>query len=153
MKGLSVQRKHMRVRMSMCGKSIDTGLQWINKHISAKLGKDFVWTTLHINHNSVAKEHRDIDNEGTSAILLLGDFTGGAFVAEDCSMRTNVVNALHVFDGCQLHSSLAFQGERYSIKAYCHKGAERNFAQPAGTFEVLGLQLACWDSRHFSPRS
>ena len=38
------------------------------------------WTSIQINRNSVASPHEDKGNTGLSMIVLIGSFTGGAFL-------------------------------------------------------------------------
>lgn len=67
-----------------------------------------------INKNTVAEPHTDRNNNGTSCIIGLGDYTGGELVYGE--QKVNIHENPIEFDGSKItHYSLPFQGTRYSI--------------------------------------
>ena len=78
---------------------------------------NFCWTSLQVNHNTVASWHQDLSNLGKSAIVIGGDFEGGAFEVWNCPLgETN--GMMTFFQGQQWHRSHAFMGHRVSICVY-----------------------------------
>ena len=93
----------------------------INSCVASRISDPtFTWSSIQINKNTVSRKHCDKNNIGRSAVVLLGDFVDGAFVAEDCNVKTNETNRFIMFDGSKDHESLAYSGERYSIVVFCH---------------------------------
>lgn len=70
-----------------------------------------------VNKNLVCHRHRDTGNYGTSWILFLGDFSGGALVFED-GRRIEESGVWHEFDGQLEHWNEPIAGEKYSVVLY-----------------------------------
>ena len=67
-----------------------------------------------INKNTIAEPHTDRNNSGVSCIIGLGDYKYGELVYGN--EIVNIHNNPIEFDGSKIvHSSLAFEGTRYSI--------------------------------------
>ena len=58
--------------------------------------------------------HTDKSNDGPSAIIALGEFTGGELWTADRGVLP-CSNELRLFNGNQPHCTLPFKGERYSL--------------------------------------
>ena len=101
-------------------------VKFINKSLRRKFKKTkgFRWSSLQINKNTVSAPHRDSNNDGLSAIILLGDFTGGSFGVDGSDLKLSEPRKGMMIDGSKTHQSQPFQGTRYSIVAFYHKGAE-----------------------------
>ena len=106
----------------------------INATLLAAYGhKQFCWSSLQINKNTVSTPHRDAANVGLSAITILGDFEGGELYIDDQfltdSKTARYANGVTMytgkdewftFNGHKTHSSNAARGTRYSIVAFMH---------------------------------
>lgn len=79
---------------------------------------EFPFTTITLNKNLLCKPHQDKNNKGLSAIIALGNFTGGYLGIED--RIYDIHNKLLLFDGHQTHYTIPFFGNRYSIVWYSH---------------------------------
>jgi len=51
-----------------------------------KKAVSFSWTSVQVNRGTIASEHRDSNNLGLSAFVLLGNFSGGEFVLRGRSL-------------------------------------------------------------------
>ena len=80
----------------------------------------FSWTSLLINVNTTAEWHVDSGCEGQSALVVVGEFSGGEFVQEG-GQPIVIKDAIILFDGRRKHRSLSFQGTRISVVAYSHR--------------------------------
>ena len=56
----------------------------VNALIGKSFGSDFKWSSIQVNHNTVAVPHTDANNLGKSVVMLLGKFEGGEFVCKKC---------------------------------------------------------------------
>ena len=74
----------------------------------------FSWTSLLINVNTTAEWHVDSGCEGQSALVMVGEFSGGEFM-QDGGLPTEIRDAIILFDGHRRHRSLSFQGTRISV--------------------------------------
>ena len=84
------------------------------------LPKDFIFTTLTINHNLRCLPHKDGANAGISCLTTLGDYKGGGLFIEGKLYPTK--NKILMFDGSKyLHETEKFEGNRYSIIYYKQK--------------------------------
>ena len=85
----------------------------------------FKWSSIQINKNTVAEKHKDSNNEGLSAIALLGDFTEGELTVHTVpQLIFNERNTFLFFDGHEFHESAKYGGtERYSFVIFYHKAA------------------------------
>ena len=80
---------------------------------------NFHWTSLQVNVCTISSEHEDENFLNDSLLLVFGDFLGGEFVHNDIVWPLKG-EALR-FDGSITHSSMPFEGTRYSIVAVTHK--------------------------------
>ena len=56
----------------------------INATLLAAYGhKQFCWSSVQVNKNTVSTPHKDVANVGPSAITILGEFTGGELYIDD----------------------------------------------------------------------
>ena len=95
-----------------------------NSALARALGDvPFVWGSLQVNIDSVSDEHCDSNNTGLSAIVLLGEFTGGRFAMSDQSdgLAADDRGTALIIDGCKPHYSEPFKGFRISVVAFMHK--------------------------------
>ena len=78
------------------------------------LDPDFKYTSITVNKNFQTSPHYDSSNIGMSMIISIGDYTGGELLVEGNII--DIHNKKFYFDGSkQLHSTMPFDGERYSI--------------------------------------
>lgn len=81
------------------------------------LPKDFIFTTITINHNLKCLPHKDNGNFGLSCITALGEFENGSLFVE--GKKYDIKNKVLMFDGSKcLHETENFIGERYTIIYY-----------------------------------
>ncbi len=52
----------------------------VNEQLMAFAPPGASWTSINVNRNSVASPHEDTGNTGLSMIVLVGSFSGGAFL-------------------------------------------------------------------------
>jgi len=100
---------------------------------------DFRWTSIQVNHNSVAQEHADENNEGPSLILSVGEYSGGRLVYK--GVPIDIRNAYYLFDGTQLHASEEYDGERFSIVLFTHSSFQDADAETRMALGNLGLRV------------
>ena len=98
--------------------------------MKARMPFDFACTSISVNKDYAGIIHRDAFNAGPSALLALGDFTGGEleYWPEDnrsvseprlrtefapfcCDAKKNSI----IFDGCRAHAVTPFEGNRFSL--------------------------------------
>ena len=79
----------------------------------------FSWTSLQVNVNTLADWHTDQYIIGVSAMLALGDFSGGEFVLSGHA-PLELKDHLVFFDGHPTHCSLPFEGQRLTVVAFTH---------------------------------
>ena len=88
-----------------------------------------------INKNVQAYPHRDAKNAGSSIIMFLGNFEGGALCLEDGRAFTEKL-VWHEYDGAKLtHWNTEFIGTRYSVIVHRKVGSYqmyKNAPQPGG---------------------
>ena len=108
---------------------------WIKKRIKSDtiFESDPLWDAIaaiapagaeysHItaNKNVTCHPHVDGNNSGTSHILFLGDFCGGALLFED-GTRITEAGRWHAFDGRVRHWNEPHTGDKYSIILYSRR--------------------------------
>lgn len=101
--------------------------------------KDWTYQSITLNHGVQAKKHIDIQNNGDSVIVGIGDYTGGSLNVYDISGVEFVAHDIHdkplMFNGAIYpHETQPFEGERYTMIFFKQKRA--------GTvegFELRGL--------------
>ena len=79
---------------------------------------DIPFTSICINHNTIAEPHQDKHNQGVSCIVGIGNYTGGELVVfyENGEKIVDIHNKPYTFDGSKyIHWSLPFEGNRYSL--------------------------------------
>lgn len=101
--------------------------------------KDFFWTSLQVNVNTVSKLHSDNNFVNDSIILVSGKFEGGAFVLDgvDFDLRGKALR----FDGSHSHMSRPFSGTRFSIVAFTHMAWDSAAAAEILSLQALGFIL------------
>ena len=113
-------------------------------HAIRNLGiQGLVWSSLQFNWNTVSDPHTDKNNVGLSAILILGDFTGGSLCVPSRSFRTppGKSGTVAIIDGRQLHHSEEYTGTRYSIVAFVHSSCDRLGEKDRAILKSLGFEL------------
>lgn len=76
-----------------------------------------------VNKNICCYPHRDVGNVGTSLILFLGKFEGGALCTEE-GTRFEETGVFHAFDGSRLHWNEPLTGgTKYSVVYYNRSSA------------------------------
>ena len=115
----------------------------INRAIKKLRLKGFHWSSLQFNRNTVSDPHIDKNNEGVSAVLILGDHTGGSLCVPSMSFKTppGQAGTVAIIDGRVLHHSEKFQGTRYSIVAFVHNSWKRLPEADLSRLRSLGFQL------------
>jgi len=113
--------------------------RWLTDRLPQDV-KGFKFTSMNVNCNYAAQQHRDAGNFGPSFIRAFGEFTGGQlnYWPEDVGAPTPLKDAgltnaskvqfdlskdLALFNGNCAHSVEQFQGDRYSIVWFalgCH---------------------------------
>ena len=79
--------------------------------------------TITVNKDVTCYPHKDQGNVGDSAILYLGDFSGGEMQAEDGTVLSDK-RVWHRFNGAEvLHWNLPHEGTKYTIIASNNKRA------------------------------
>lgn len=82
--------------------------------IQSYLPDGFEWDGIQVNQNYMTNPHKDEGNQGMSAIIGFGDYTGGELFIEDTSV--DIKNKIVLFDGSlYTHHTAAFTGNRYSL--------------------------------------
>ena len=84
----------------------------------------FEFTTITINRNFQCKPHVDKMNHGLSRIIGLGDYRGGQLrIHHPNGTYTDhdIKNQWLEFDGKQLHETLPFTGNRYTLIYFTHR--------------------------------
>jgi hypothetical protein len=78
---------------------------------------EFEATMVYVNKNVVCKPHIDSNNNGTSILVGLGDYTGGSTILHmNPDKAHDISQASLEFDGSSItHSSSDFEGTRYSL--------------------------------------
>ena len=76
------------------------------------LPEGFPFASIQLNY-AYSAMHTDKSNDGPSAIIALGEFTGGELWTADRGVLP-CRNELRLFNGNQPHCTLPFKGERYS---------------------------------------
>ena len=75
--------------------------------------------------------HCDRSNDGPSAIVALGDFSGGQLWTADRGVLP-CRREVRLFNGNQPHCTLPFKGERYSLIYFSSSGHDRMARAPRG---------------------
>ena len=89
----------------------------IFKWAAARMGAQLSWTSIQVNHGTVANWHVDKGNIGLSMMLVFGDFSGGDFEIGQSGQLPLRGQAI-LFDGQEQHRSLPFAGDRWSLVAF-----------------------------------
>ena len=76
------------------------------------------WTSLQLNKGR-SNWHVDSGNEGWSAIIALGNFTGGKLLQR--TRTIDVHNKIFLLDGSLEHATEEFDGERFSMVFFRHE--------------------------------
>ena len=98
------------------------------------------WTSLQINHNTVADWHKDEKNRGLSVILSVGSYSGGRFILEG-SPPLDIRNRAVLFDGSVRHCSEPFEGERWSIVAFTSSALDLCDQKQRSKLRSMGFRL------------
>ena len=103
----------------------------------------FVWSSLQFNKNTISDPHRDKNNVGLSAILLIGDYTGGSLCVPGRSFKTppGKSGIAAIIDGRELHQSEQFKGTRYSVVAFVHSSCDALTDRDRSRLLSLGFQI------------
>ena len=90
-----------------------------------KYFKDFCWTSIQINVNTVSSKHTDKNNVGLSIMFVLGLFSKGEFRSSDQDCPIVKAGEAVVFDGKYKHWSDPFlHSDRVSIVFFQHDSAK-----------------------------
>ncbi len=98
---------------------------------------DLLFSSVHINFDTVAKKHTDANALLTSAIASFGNYSGGNFVTEDDDLNPHsfdIRNSWLQICGQRRHWSEPFQGRRISVILFMHKALE---AAPLDLLKVI----------------
>ena len=114
----------------------------LNKWVKDHLQTDWYWSSIQINRNTVATPHEDSRNKGISLVILLGNFTGGAFICPEDGIHTNITGQAIWADGRRRHWSEKFEGTRYSLVVFEHSYADRLPVADKEKLHSLGFRLS-----------
>lgn len=84
------------------------------------LPRNWTYQSITLNHNVLAKKHIDGQNNGSSVIVGIGDYTGGSLNVYDkpgvVATSYDIQDKPLMFNGAIYpHETLPFEGERYTI--------------------------------------
>jgi len=83
------------------------------------------WTSVQVNRDAIASEHRDSNNVGLSVFGPMGSFSGCEFVLADSGEEFGSRNRVLLVSGKRPHKSRDFVGRRYSLVFCTHTEAAR----------------------------
>ncbi len=106
--------------------------------------KGATWTSLQVNQAS-SKWHCDVGNSGLSAILALGEYTGGAFEMED--RKVDIHNAIFILDGSKPHRCEHYEGTRASLVSFTHASCPKINPLDAAYLSMSGVPFASSNKR------
>lgn len=98
----------------------------------------FPFASIQLNFAYASAMHCDRSNDGPSAIIAIGDFTGGELWTADRGVLP-CRNECRLFNGNQPHCTLPFKGERYSLIYFSSSGHDRMAPQHVAQCEALGF--------------
>ncbi len=102
------------------------------------LPEGFPFASIQLNYAYASAMHTDKSNDGPSAIIALGEFTGGELWTADRGVLP-CRNELRLFNGNQPHCTLPFKGERYSLIYFSSSGHDRMAPKDVQQCEALGF--------------
>ena len=82
-------------------------------------GLHLCWSSIQVNWNTESDWHTNRQHIGASAILGLGNFSGGEFHLQGFD-PISIAGQLALFDGGTAHRSLSFTGDRLSLVFFRH---------------------------------
>ena len=131
-------------RIPECSFSESLLIRSANRALASALGQEeasFTWTSLQLNRSTTAAPHLDTGTIGTSAIVLLGEFEGGALSVEGMP-DLGTKGEVRLFDGGrQRHSSASFTGKRHSLAWHTRASFEDLPPAVAAYLESLDFRL------------
>jgi len=150
-----VSEKTGKAHVSRMAKKYPNVTKLLNKYFSQETeDDDFRWTSVTINSDFASKRHRDRSNQGPSAILALGHFTGGQLKVWKDDDRSGGVASLNAedaveidpreisyFDGRQAHETCEFKGRRVSMIWYTARNANTIHRTMKSELRKLGFRL------------
>ena len=113
---------------------------WAATWCQAEHLKDFTWSSVQVNLNTVSKKHTDSNNEGPSLITVAGDFEGGEFQMED-DKEVDLRGHVWRFDGRRVHGSKEFRGTRISLIWFCHTSWRQTTPEQRAVLKNKGFRL------------
>ena len=114
-----------------------------NRAFSAALDKagwSFSWSSLQINHNTIAQWHRDEKNLGDSVIFSVGNYSGGQFVLDKVG-SFDIRDKMLWFNGLTKHRSTDFEGDRWSVVAFTSPATRCCDLRQRDELRALGFRL------------
>ena len=102
------------------------------------LPEGFPFASIQLNYAYASAMRTDKSNDGPSAIIALGEFTGGELWTADRGVLP-CRNELRLFNGNQPHCTLPFKGERYSLIYFSSSGHDRMAPKDVQQCEALGF--------------
>eukprot|EP00930_Biecheleria_cincta_P072532 TRINITY_DN59912_c0_g1_i1.p1 TRINITY_DN59912_c0_g1~~TRINITY_DN59912_c0_g1_i1.p1 ORF type:complete len:542 (+),score=97.85 TRINITY_DN59912_c0_g1_i1:77-1627(+) len=141
--------------------------RWLTDRLPVTAAKDFTFTSMNVNCNYAAAQHRDAGNFGSSFIAGFGDFTGGKLFyypedpgaptpmekganAKSKKMSVDINKNLFMFNGNCAHYVEPFKGDRYSIVWFtlgCHA---KMSAEDKDKLTRLGMPLPALDAKEYT---
>ena len=94
-----------------------TKVNAVLRRLVEQTGWQVCWSSLQVNHNTVAQWHKDVKNVGLSIIISVGTFSGGQFELRGLP-PFDLRDKAMLFDGSVSHRSAQFDGERWSVVAF-----------------------------------
>lgn len=125
--GIIRQRKTGIVTLAAASKKhpeIWQEIQRIGSLLKGRNGEPFLYTSVHLNHNVVAGQHRDVGNVGDSILVGFGDYEGGQICLESGEVESIRYRPV-CFNGGQIThwNTPITSGNKYSLVFYVGKDA------------------------------
>ena len=99
----------------------------------------FTFSSVQVGRNTRVAPHRDSANEGPSAAIGLGDYTGGHLVVENKVVC--IRHKIFFFNGLRTHHTTPHTGDRVSLIAFTHSGAKELPEEGRQVLIELGFPL------------
>ena len=115
---------------------INSAFSWLAERLSLTMD----WTSIQVNRNTVSDWHADSGNIGLSMMIVLGRFSGGEFQVGTSSPQS-LAGVGICFSGAEQHRSLPFQGERWSLIAFCHRAHSQVTDQQRSSLRRVGFPV------------
>ena len=104
--------------------------------------KDIAFTSIQTNHNTVSAPTQTTTLLAPHSIAIgLGDYVGGCLRLDGAKQPLHIRDHAVVFNGRNIHSSVLFNGDRWSLALFVHSSWEHT--SPAMQKQLIGLGSPC----------